>query len=137
MNKHGDMKKIDITIYAEFGSKFQEELATTALDRMVKAWMTFYMTTHKKNKIKVEFQLEERKPFGGTLDIKRMRKMWNDALKDEVKPKKKKVPCKGCKGNGCLHPEEHHNPKDKYDEYCGIKNRCPKCKGKGLVPCKG
>ena len=49
-------RKLIITINAEFGSKFQYESAKNALVLMIEAWKSFYLSTHKKNKITSEYE---------------------------------------------------------------------------------
>ena len=48
---------IQININAEFGSDFQKEVAINSLDAMMRAWVEFYKTTHRNNKIG-EFKIE-------------------------------------------------------------------------------
>lgn len=48
------MKRKTISIGAEFGSKFQEEFAGNSLLIALKAWQSFLIGQHKKNKISVE-----------------------------------------------------------------------------------
>lgn len=48
------MKQVNIHIETSFGSKFQEQFARDTLLNVLKAWRSFCINSHQKNKITVE-----------------------------------------------------------------------------------
>jgi len=57
MNKQKLIKKhISLDINATFGSEFQELVAMSALKTLLKGWVSFYRSSHKKNYIKFELK---------------------------------------------------------------------------------